>query len=531
MTDELTTGEPKLSGRALSLLRERFSLPRLEGASTTLRTLLINALFLLMFIVVLPVFISQFQRDEVIIEPIAVPDAMVAQGLTAEVAASRLWDGLLDVTKAANTSKASIAALPDSRRVEFSFPDSGFSIESLVFHVRRLFNAYDTRIAGEFTCEVAVCDRQNLRLRLRVIRSGVEVIDLPSMESTSEREYFAQAGAGVLSILDPFVAIAAMADREPMKATILAKRLLRSHHPDSQWAYNLVGNIRSRNGDLEGAIEEYRAALKIDPYFLTARGNLAETLRQMGNIGDSQKEFTKLLKQDPKSVAARQGLAEIAISAGDASEAIRQLLEAADLDPLSPHHLARAGQIEIEAGRTADGERLLAQALEIDPGYLPAFASLAASQVIRGDYVAAERIYRDAADYAPDDAEALSAHGRILTILRKCDQAIPRFDRAITLDPGISGYRLQLAQCEQILGNHPRAIKLLEEATKTWASAGDLFMALGDSYRETNQGERAISAYRRFLELDNESPMRAVAQRHIELLSETPISKTGTAAR
>ncbi|MEX0405091.1 tetratricopeptide repeat protein [Aquibium sp. LZ166] len=513
------TGEQSARPDVRARIREYFSLPNLETRSTSLRTVFLNALFLLMLVILLPVLVSQFRREQVIIEPIAVPDAMAAQGLTAEVAASRLWDGLHDVVVEARTAKESITALPDSRRVEFSFPDSGFSFESLIYHLRRLFNAYETRIAGEFVCATPECGRDGMQLRLRIVRGDVEIVDLPPVGERPERSYFREAAAGVMAVLDPFVAIAASSEKEPLRATILARKLIRSHHKDAKWAHNLIGNIRTAQGDLPAAIAEYRAALELDPDFVIARTNLGNVLRESGDADGARAAFDAAARLDPKDVRAVEGYAELAIGAGDVDGAVRYFTDAAALDPLNPHYFARAGRILMDAGRGAEAEAMLARALEIDPGYLPAFAFLAAGQLVREDYAAAEKTYRDAADYAPSDAEAQIAHGRILTILKRCDEALVRFDRAIALDAASVEPRLQKARCLQRLERQEEALAVLGEAQALDPANAEIYLSMGDGLRDTGRKEEAVAAYRKFLELDTDSPMRPVAEKFIELLS------------
>ncbi len=503
----------------LKRVRAYFSLPNLETRSTSLRTVFLNGLFLLMLVVLLPVLVGQFRREQVIIEPLAVPEALAAQGLTAEVAASRLWDGLHDVVVEARTAKATITALPDTRRVEFSFPDSGFSFESLIYHLRRLFNAYETRIAGEFVCSAPECDRAGMQLRLRVVRNDVDIVDLPPMGDGLERDYFREAAAGVMAVLDPFVAIAASAERDPLRATILARKLIRSHHKDAKWAHNLIGNIRTVQGDLPAAVAEYRAALELDPSFIIAHTNLGNVLRESGDAEGARSEFDAAARLDPKDVRAIEGYAELALGADDIDGAVRHFTEAAALDPLNPHYFARAGQVLMDSGRGGEAEPMLARALEIDPGYLPAFAFLAAGQLIREDYVAAEKTYRDAADYAPSDAGAQVAHGRILTILKRCDDALVRFDRAISLDADDVEARLQKAHCLQMLDRHAEALAILAEAERLDPGNANVHLSMADSLRDTGRKEEAIAAYRKFLELDKDSPMRPVAERFIEILS------------
>jgi tetratricopeptide (TPR) repeat protein len=504
----------------LARLRERLSLPGLESWSTNIRTVLLNLFFLIIVIILVPLLIGQFRRDQVIIEPIAVPESLAARGLTAEVSASRIWDGLADVKLAARTAKDSIAALPDARRVEFSFPDSGLSIESLVFHVRRLFNAYETRIAGEFICDTAECSAEGMRLRLRVIRDNVELVDLPPIGATEERDYFRDAASGILSVLDPFVAIAAASEAEPLKATILARRMIRSHHKDAKWAHNLVGLIRFNTGDTTAAIAEYRAALALDPAFLPARTNLGNALEATGDLAAAKAEYAEAKRLEPKNIYATEGFAEIALAEGDADAAVKLYLEAAEAAPVDPRYPTKAGRILLAQGKSDEGVAQLSRALELDPGYLPAFAELAAMHLVKGDHKAAERLYRDAADYAPTDADAQSSHGRMLAITGDFAGAEIRYAKAVELMPSSAAYRLELARVLQRLTRHAEALAQLDEARKLDPDNADIWMSLGDSYRDTGKNPDAVAAYKKYLELATpDAYMRPVAERFIELLA------------
>lgn len=500
--------------------RERFSLPQIEAWSTTFRTVFLNALFLLAIIVVLPVLISQFQRDQVVIESIGVPEALEEQGLTGNVVASRVWDGLQDVVRQSNTAKDSIVAIPDARRVEFSFPDSGFSVESLVFHVRRLFNAYETRIAGEFVCSAKNCDRAGMRLRLRVIRQGVDVIDMPPIGDRTERDYFADAGGRVLSLLDPFVALAALSETQPLKATTLARRLIRAHHKDAKWAHNLVGIIRQNQDDKPGAIEEFKAAIALDPGFLQARSNLGGALVRAGDLAGAKAEFDETLRRDPDNVWALEGNAELALATGDVDGAVKWLVAASDSDPVNPRYFAKAGKILSDHGRRDDAIAMLKRSLELDPGYPLAFAFLAAIHVGENDMVAAEKVYRDAADYAPDDADAQASHARILAILHRWEDATVRYERATVLAPNNDAYWLEYGRCLQRLGRLDDASVALGKAAELAPKNADVQMSIADVHRDAGRKPEAIAAYKRYLELAAaDAIMRPVAERFIQILS------------
>ncbi len=214
-------------------------------------------------------------------------------------------------------------------------------------------------------------------------------------------------------------------------------------------------------------MSEYRAALALEPGFLLARTNLANALLHSGDPEAARTQFARVFRADPDNAIALEGAAELAVADGKPDDAIAQLVKAAAAEPLEPRPLARAGKIAMDAGREDDAKRYLDQALEIDPGYLPAFAFLAAMDLVKGDYPAAEKIYRDAADYAPDDAGAQVAHARILALMKKWDQALVRYKRAVALAPDNAEYLLQLGQCLQALGRQEAALAELEQARQT----------------------------------------------------------------
>jgi tetratricopeptide (TPR) repeat protein len=478
---------------------------RLKMASTALRTLGLNVLVLLAFILLLPVVVSQFWRSDVLIGPISVPDSLAAVGLKPDVAANRLWDALQDYARSARTSKSIMVAIPDSQRVQFSFPDSGISIDSLVVNLRRFFKLYDTRIGGEFLCADAACAPEGRHLRIRVIASQSDVIDLPPIGKMSERDYFREAAAGIYGVLDPFVAIAAQADSEPLRATVLARRLIRSHHRDAKWALNLIGNIRLNANDTAGALGEYRAALALDPGFQVALSNLGRALRLTGDLAGAKAAFTKLEGNERTSPLAAEGFADVALASGDRTEALRQLEIAAARDPLNPRLLTKAGTIELDAKYEEAAARSFARALDIDPGFPAAFSGLATIHLAKGDYVAAEELYRDAADYTPDNAETQFDDARILLIMKNYASALARVDRATRIAPSNVTYRVLRARMLQYLGRHGEALDELEGAKALDPQHAEIFSAMGDSLRDTGRKAEAVAAYQRFLELDPKS--------------------------
>lgn len=477
-------------------------LPWLESGSTHLRKVILNIGFVLAVLIFIPVLASQFLRDPVLIEPISVPKAVLQRGLTPEVVASRLWDGLRDANAMAGTSKATVSAIPNSQRVQFSVPEVGLSMDSIVRQTRQFFNIYQTRISGEFVCADVTCVPADMRLRLRVLRGTSDVIDMPPIGNQNLRDYFTAAAVQVLSVLDPFVAVSAIAETEPVRATALARRLIRQHHPDAKWAYNLIGNLRSVAQDYRPALAEYRAAVALDPNFIIARANVAITLSRLGDPVAARAEYDAISKVEPNNPNVLEGYAELAAAAGKPAEAIAALQKAFAVDPGSPHYLARMGEIEASRGNQEAANLYFTRALEIDPAYPLALQPLFTAALSSGDTLKAEALVGAAADYEPTSAEVQGLHGAALTFLDRQADALAAFDRALAITPDDPEILYQSANMLQALDRQADAVVRLDHAIELDPYNAAPIFSRGTSLALTGNNAAARADFQRVLELD-----------------------------
>lgn len=413
--------------------KEASSLPKLESMTTTLRTMFINIGFIAVVLLTLPAVATQFSRNQVVIEPIVVPVAIAKQGLKPDVVASRLSDGLAAFAGEAALARASIVTIPNSQVVQFSLPTAGFSIDSLFAQIRQVLGIQETRISGELVCSTSDCAWEGLRLRLRISGPASDLVDLPPIGERSEAAYFRDAAAGVFAILDPLIAIAAMAPTEPLRATVLARQLVRTGHPDTRWAHNLIGDIAFASGELETAANEFRAALALDPAFSAAQNNLGFVLLALGDTAGARAAFSAVEARDPRNVDSARGFAAVAASEGDPRTAMTYALVAAEREPLEPGHRVEAGLYAFEAGDAAAAETYLLDALAIDPGHADALRALGDHYLASGRQADSEKLYRDWADYQPESAAARTALGNVRIAAGDYDDALSYYDRAIAL--------------------------------------------------------------------------------------------------
>jgi tetratricopeptide (TPR) repeat protein len=485
------------------------ALPRIEALSATIRTMFINIGFFAAVVLLIPAIASQFSTNAVVIEPIAVPQALTDRGLTAEVAANRLWDGLQDFARTASLARSTIVAIPNSQRVEFSLPDTGISIDSVSKQVRQFFGIYETHVAGEIICETADCAPSGQRLRLRVIRGTTEIVDLPPIGEKSEPDYFRDAAAGVFDVLDPFVAIAARAITDPEGAASRARRLAVGNHPDAKWAHNLLGDIARNAGDAEAAILDYRAALALDDGFNLARIGLARALAVTGDVAGADQTIADAAARDPNAAGLPDAKAEIALAKGDKAAAVAQYLVAAERSPVDPGPLARAGELELALGQTDSAITHLDEALDLDPGHPDALRLLGGAYRADGDLAAAERLFKDWADYAPTSTDAHLALAELLVERGDGEAAAEHYDRLVALAPDNHGFALARARLMLDLGLYPQAVDGLVPFADAESPDAAAVLLLARVQHAAGKTEKAIERYRQFLALMPDAPEKA----------------------
>ncbi len=498
------------------------SLPGIEEFSKMLRTMFINVGFFAATLLLIPSIASQFTRSAIVIEPIAVPSAMVTQGLTPEVVANRIWDGLQEFAATASANRETIAAIPDSQLIEFSLPDAGISIDSIFAQIRQFFRIYETRISGEYVCASADCAPDGMQLRLRVVRQNSDVIDLPAMGATSERDYYREAAAGIYAIIDPYVAIAAQAETAPLKAATLARGLILAGSKDAKWAHNLVGDIELNGGDANTARLEYEAALGIDPNFHTARAGLANALLAMKDNEGALRELAELERRAPRNVLVPVGRSKVATTAGDIAEATRQLTIATEMEPLDPSFLTTAGRLDLEAGNFDDGVRYLSDALAIDPAFPAALNALADAQWKAGNRDEAEALYRQWLQFEPDNAKARGELGMVLQGQKKHEEALEQLQLAY--DAGErDGVEMARATAFFVLNRYADAAVAFEALAAAEPTRFPYTQLLGKAQELLGNRQAAAAAYDRYLAaVPADDPNRALVQEKRDALAVTP---------
>ena len=242
-------------------------------------------------------------------------------------------------------------------------------------------------------------------------------------------------------------------------------RLARSHprwpNPRLESAW-LLGRL----GRGDEAIQALKSALQIAPNQPRAWLALADHLSAIGDaVGaeSAQAQHLRHASADPELMAAGTALAENRIP--EAEQRLRQRLQRTPTDVAAIRMLA---EVAARLGRLDDSERLLARCIELAPGFHAA----------RQNYA------------------------MVLHRANKPTEALAQIDALLATDPANPSARNLKAVVLCRIGDYAPAIDLYDGILREYPEHGRIWLSFGHALKTAGQRERAITAYRRSIELD-----------------------------
>jgi tetratricopeptide (TPR) repeat protein len=137
--------------------------------------------------------------------------------------------------------------------------------------------------------------------------------------------------------------------------------------PENPRARYTLGVARAANGDDPGAIEEYHAAVRLNPGYAEARNNLANALRRTGQVEEAETEYRTALRLIPDLVQTRDKLGLLLASRGREEEAAEQFEAALAAAPGYAPAQFDLGNILWRMGRRAEALGHFQAALKLAP--------------------------------------------------------------------------------------------------------------------------------------------------------------------
>ncbi|HTN93549.1 MAG TPA: tetratricopeptide repeat protein, partial [Gallionella sp.] len=260
-----------------------------------------------------------------------------------------------------------------------------------------------------------------------------------------------------------------------LKGALEAFRTAIKHKPDYAGAYYNIGNALLGNRQFEEAVANYRRALEIQPDYAEVHCALGVALKELGQIDGAVASLQNALKIDPNLVAAQANV-----------EIILQ-------------DLYNRGNLLADNGETELAAEHYRKALEINPNFAEAHCNLGLALKELGQLDHAVSSYQQSLKINPGLTEAHNNLGVALRNLGMLDNAISSFDHALKINPNYAEAHFNLAETLKDLGQFESAQASYRRALEINPDFAEAHNNLGSTFRNLGQLDAAAASYRRAL--------------------------------
>jgi len=223
---------------------------------------------------------------------------------------------------------------------------------------------------GDFTAsrrdlEEAFPNVQDQKIRLE---TGMELIEIYSGTENLDK---AAAVVSDLRKLDP-TNEAVLYTSYRIYSDLAAESLLSLSvvNPNSARLHQAMAHELAKRGNATEAIENYRAALKIDPQLPGLHFELAEMLSTLSTTEgrrEAEQEYQAALEANPSDEQAESRLGDIALQKDDLKEASQRYSRALQLQPNDPEANIGLAKVFMTMDQPQKAEPLLQRVLKLDP--------------------------------------------------------------------------------------------------------------------------------------------------------------------
>ncbi len=264
------------------------------------------------------------------------------------------------------------------------------------------------------------------------------------------------------------------------------------------WMHQEAGNLlRATARDSEGAITEYREAIRIDPDFRGGHLELARTLAELGRNEEALPHFREADRLRPGDWQAKVGLGSVLMALDKTDEAMAAYHEAMRLEPTRPYiHVQLAGDLA-KRGKVDEAIAIYRETARMFPRDTNCHNQLALLlERVKGDFTAAAVEFREVMRINPDEPDARSNLGMLLIKSGKTDEGLAECREAARLRPEWANGRHKYGVMLYNLGkDYAAAAVELEAATKLKPDA-ESYLNLGRTLLKLKKDPEAIAAFR-----------------------------------
>lgn len=380
-------------------------------------------------------------RDDLIIDPFAVPRSFEESGLTSEAMASRIGDALhqIETTTKSRLKKENLASARDEGAVpDVEIPGTKIGLKTLVDITRAIFGIYPKHVSGDIVVAAHAESQATVTLYITQGRNRGPAVSLDV--SDSDIGLLARRTAEmVLGQVNPYVLAAHRYVQGDHDAAVSILRSIvqdpsedRVHKRD---ALIFWGNLLAEKRRFADAIGKYQKAIELDPKDDAPYIYWGLVFVHEKKYDDAVAMYQQATRLSPRDDMAFTDWGTALGNERKYDEAIAKFHKAIELNPKSEATYLNWGTVLHFQKQYDEAAAKYQKALELDP-------SDAGPYLNWGVLLAAQKKYDDAIakfqaslELDPKNPVTYRNWGMVLYAQKRYDEAAAKLRRAIDLDP------------------------------------------------------------------------------------------------
>ncbi|MBC8394898.1 MAG: tetratricopeptide repeat protein [Deltaproteobacteria bacterium] len=230
---------------------------------------------------------------------------------------------------------------------------------------------------------------------------------------------------------------------------------------------NISGDKRYQLGDLNGAIEEYKLALMLNPSDINVHNSLGVCYGELEDFDRALEEFETAIWLDSEEVMAIYNAGVANLFLANKNKALEYFLAAYRLEENVFEVLFQTGKLYLEMGENEKAKNLFEKAVELRPDSPAAYRFLGECFEAANKTETAIQAYKKAVKLNPNDAASLSSLGYLFHIQGENPEVATVFcQKSVEISPETPLFRNRLGQLYLKENRLDDALKEFEEAEK-----------------------------------------------------------------
>jgi tetratricopeptide (TPR) repeat protein len=200
-------------------------------------------------------------------------------------------------------------------------------------------------------------------------------------------------------------------------------------------------------GDIDGSIDEFKRALKLDPSNINVHNSLGVCYGIIGDYAEAISEFNAAIRLNSKEIMPWYNLGFTHMLGGNRTKALDLFLKANTINQDVFEVVFQTGRLLVEMEQPESGKKYLEHATRLDPGSGAAYRYLGECYTSIGRPDEAIAAYKSAIKQNPSDAASLSAMGCLFDTQDENPEISLMFcQESVKLSPENGLFRYRLGQ-------------------------------------------------------------------------------------